>query len=107
MITEFGMSEELGHLTFGKRKNQVFLGRDIAEEKNYSDETALLIDKEVRKVVDEAYNKATKLLSKHKKELEKLAQNLKKEEILYADQVERITGLKKNADKADKNRKSE
>jgi cell division protease FtsH len=107
MVTEFGMSQKLGHLTFGHRRNQVFLGRDIAEEKNYSDETALLIDKEIRKIIDEAYTKAKKLLIKYKGQLKKLSEKLKEEEILYADQVKEIVGIRGNENQGTKDRKSE
>jgi len=107
MVCEFGMSEELGYLTFGRRKDQVFLGRDIVEEKNYSDETALMIDKEVRKIINEAYDKAKELLTKHKSKLKKLAESLKEQEILYGDQVREIIGLKDDADKSHKDKRPE
>ncbi len=106
MVTEFGMSEELGYLTFGHRKSQVFLGRDIAEERNYSDETALIIDKEVRKIIDEAHDRAKRLLTKHKSQLKKLAEKLREEEILYGDQVKKIIGLKDNGYKGAKDKES-
>ena len=55
MVCEWGMSEELGPMTFGKREEQIFLGRDIAHHKDYSEHTAIEIDREVRRIVDEAY----------------------------------------------------
>jgi cell division protease FtsH len=65
MVCEFGMSEELGHLTFGRRQQQVFLGRDMFEERNYSEQTAIVIDREVRKIVDDCYSRAKELLTEH------------------------------------------
>ncbi len=105
MVCEFGMSKKLGHLTFGHRREQIFLGRDIGEERNYSEETALLIDKEVRFIVDEAYDRASALLMEHKAELKKIAEKLKEEETLYAEQVRNLLGLKDNGNQDTEDRK--
>jgi cell division protease FtsH len=102
MVCEFGMSEKLGNLTLGHRRDHVFLGRDIAEEKNYSEDTAKLIDDEVKSIIDKAHKKATELLSHHKDELNKLAEKLKEEEILYGEQVRGLVGLQKNESKDSK-----
>jgi cell division protease FtsH len=93
MVCEFGMSQKLGNLTLGHRRDHIFLGRDIAEEKNYSEETARLIDGEVKSIIDEAYTRAKALLSQHKEELKKLAEKLKEDEILYGEQVKELVGL--------------
>jgi len=98
MVCEFGMSEKLGHLTFGKRGGPVFLGRDIVEEKDYSEQTAVVIDKEVRRIVDECYERSKKLLSEHHKELEKLAEELLEKEVLIGDEVEKIVGISPTQD---------
>lgn len=98
MVCEFGMSEELGNLTFGRRGHQVFLGRDIGEEKNYSDETALNIDKEVRKIVDSCYTRAKEELTKHKHKLDLLAETLKEKEVLDGEKVKRIVKIEKKGD---------
>ena len=58
MVCEWGMSEELGPMTFGKREEQVFLGRDLAHQKDYSEHTAVEIDREVRRMIDESYQQA-------------------------------------------------
>ncbi|HEY6395451.1 MAG TPA: ATP-dependent zinc metalloprotease FtsH, partial [Candidatus Binataceae bacterium] len=63
MVCEFGMSKELGPMTFGRREEQVFLGRDIAHHKDYSEHTAIEIDREVRRFIDDAYQKARSLLT--------------------------------------------
>ncbi len=95
MVCEFGMSPRLGQRTFGKRERQIFLGRDILEHKNYSDQTALLIDQEVHKIVDSCYKHAKQQLNEHKQELKKLADALLEKEVLGVEQVKEITGLEK------------
>ncbi|MBF8290673.1 MAG: metalloprotease FtsH [Chloroflexi bacterium] len=80
MVTEFGMSDRLGPLSFGKRDELVFLGREIGEQRNYSDEIAKQIDEEVRALVDRAYERATHVLETHRGRLEALAQKLIAEE---------------------------
>ena len=99
MVCEFGMSKKLGHLTLGHRRDNIFLGRDIGEVKNYSDETARLIDSEVKAIIDEAYLRAKSLLSHHKEELKKVAEKLKEDEILYGEQVRQLVGLGNNENK--------
>jgi cell division protease FtsH len=69
MVTRFGMSEKLGYLSFGKPHEQVFLGRDFGEVKDYSEETARVIDAEVKRIVDESYKRAKDLLSKNIKKI--------------------------------------
>ncbi|MCQ9208073.1 MAG: cell division protein FtsH, partial [Omnitrophica bacterium] len=80
---------------FGKREKQIFLGRDLLEHKNYSDQTALLIDQEVRSIVDSCYKESKTKLSEHKIELKKLAEALLEKEVLNVKQVKEITGLTK------------
>ena len=93
MVCEFGMSKNLGHLTFGRKHHQVFLGRDLTEDRNYSDDTALLIDKEVKSIVDDAYKHAKDLLTDNKGNLIKLADALLEKEVLDARQARVIVGL--------------
>jgi cell division protease FtsH len=93
MVCEFGMSKGLGHLTYGKKHQQIFLGRDIGEERNYSDETAQLIDKEVSNIIDESYKRAKELLSKNQDKLVKLADKLLEKEVLDAKQAREAVGL--------------
>jgi cell division protease FtsH len=80
MVTEFGMSDRLGPLSFGKRDELIFLGREIGEQRNYSDETAKGIDEEVRAIIDRAYERAGQVLETHRDRLEALAQKLIAEE---------------------------
>lgn len=95
MVTQFGMSERLGNITLGRREGLVFLGRDIMEEKNYSEETARMIDEEVKKIVDEAYNKAKSLLQKNMDKLKSLSAALLEREVLDGEEVKRMLGVEK------------
>lgn len=97
MVCEFGMSEKLGQRTFGKREKQVFLGRDLFEHKNYSDQTALIIDQEVKKIMDACYEQAKLELNVHRDALKKLATALLEKEVLSGEQVKEITGLGKDS----------
>jgi cell division protease FtsH len=88
MVCEWGMSKELGPMTFGKREEQVFLGRDIAHHKDYSEHTAIEIDREVRRIIDDAYQKARQLLSDHAPLLHAIAERLLEKEVLDGSEVE-------------------
>ncbi|MBU1852872.1 MAG: ATP-dependent zinc metalloprotease FtsH [Candidatus Omnitrophica bacterium] len=90
MVMRWGMSEKLGNLTFGKREDQIFLGRDIAEERNYSEATAVEIDKEVRKIVEGCYSRARQELSSNNKKLKILAEKLLEKEVMDSEEVKRI-----------------
>ena len=76
MVTRYGMSEKLGPRTFGKREELVFLGREISEQRNYSDRVAETIDEEVHSLIDNAYQTAKRLLSAHKAKLTQVAKYL-------------------------------
>jgi cell division protease FtsH len=95
MVTQFGMSEKLGHITLVRREGLVFLGRDIMEEKNYSEETARLIDEEVKKIVDESYTKAKSLLQQNLDKLKILSNVLLEKEVLSGEEVKRVLGIDK------------
>lgn len=99
MVTQFGMSDKLGNITLGRREGLVFLGRDIFEEKNYSEETARLIDEEVKKIVDESYNKAKTLLEQNRDKLKTLTNTLLEKEVLDGEEVKKLLGI----DKKDEN----
>ena len=94
MVTRFGMSEKLGHLTFGHKEEQIFLGRDIMEQQNYSDQTALIIDQEIRKIIDESYERAKNELIKHQDKLKLLADKLLEKEIMEIGEIRELTGFK-------------
>jgi cell division protease FtsH len=90
MVTEFGMSDRLGPLAFGKRDELVFLGREIGEQRNYSDEIAKQIDEEVRAIIDRAYERARQVLETHRDRLDALARKLIAEETVDAEAFETL-----------------
>ena len=90
MVCEWGMSEEMGPLTFGKKEEQIFLGRDISQQQDYSEDSAIRIDREVKRIVTSNYDRARAALSTHKPELTRIAEELLIREVLDADQVNRI-----------------
>jgi cell division protease FtsH len=100
MVTRFGMSEKLGHLTFGHREEQIFLGRDIIEERNYSDQTALVIDQEIRRIIDECYTRAKGELVRHKDKLKMLAEKLLEKEVMDVDEIKTLLGIAKDENTA-------
>jgi cell division protease FtsH len=89
MVCEWGMST-LGPLTFGKKEEQIFLGREIAQHRDYSEDTAIKIDMEVRRLVDEGYNKAKLLLSDSREVLTRIAVALLEREVLDANEIKLI-----------------
>ncbi len=90
MVTEWGMSEKLGPLTFGKKDEQIFLGREIAKHKDYSEKTAIDIDEEVKRIVIEAYNKAKNLLIENRDILETVAKALLEKETLDSAEIDSL-----------------
>jgi cell division protease FtsH len=90
MVCEWGMSEKMGPLTYGSKEEQVFLGRDFNAQKNFSDETAKLIDLEVKALVMGGYNTAVDLLTKHRESLEKLSLALLEHETLDLKEITEI-----------------
>lgn len=90
MITEYAMSENLGQRTFGQKEELIFLGREIAEQRDYSEEIASQIDKEIRAIVDRAYARATEVLTTHRDRLNLLAQRLIEKETLEGAEYEAI-----------------
>ena len=88
MICEYGMSPELGPMTFGHRQDQVFLGRDIGRDKDYSEEVAAKIDKEIRKFIDEAYQKTESLLNENMDKLHLIADALIERETLEGEEID-------------------
>ena len=93
MVCDFGMSERLGNITLGKSHGPVFLGRDLIEEKNYSDETASIIDEEIKHIVDECYSRAKKLIQENQEKLKLLANTLFEKEVLSGEEIKRMLGL--------------
>jgi cell division protease FtsH len=90
MVCEWGMSDAMGPLTFGKKEEQIFLGREIAQHQDYSEDTAIRIDQELKKFITTNYDRARSTLEKHRVALDRIAEELLAREVLDADQVRRI-----------------
>ncbi len=90
MVCEWGMSETIGPLTFGRKEEQIFLGRDFAKQQEYSEETASAIDQEMKRIVTENYDRARAILEEKKKALLQIAEELLTREVLTGEQVTRI-----------------
>jgi cell division protease FtsH len=90
MIMEYGMSDELGPMTYGEREEMIFLGRSIAEHRNYGEGVARRIDAEVRQIINNAYNRALEVMTRHRDLLDTLAQQLIQRETLGEDEVDAL-----------------
>ena len=90
MIMEYGMSDDLGPMTYGEREEMVFLGRSIAEHRNYSEPVAREIDAEVRQVISKSYRRALEVMTVHRDILDKLAQQLMQKEALNEEEVDAL-----------------
>ncbi|MDZ4133138.1 MAG: ATP-dependent zinc metalloprotease FtsH [Dethiobacteria bacterium] len=104
MIMEYGMSDALGPITLGKKHDQVFLGRDLGRDRDYSEEIAKAIDQEIRKTIDDSYQRAQDILEKERDKLESIAQALLEKETLDAHEIKELVAgrplpeKKENAD---------
>lgn len=90
LITEFGMSEKFGPITFGHKEEMIFLGREIHESRNYSESVASQIDEELRKILSEAHEKAKKVLVEHREKLNKIAKVLIEKETIEKEEFEKM-----------------
>ncbi len=90
MVCEWGMSEELGPVTFGKVEEQIFLGREIAQHRDYSERTAIRIDDEVRRIVGSAYERAKAVLEENRDALIRIAEALLEREVLDAEEIRHL-----------------
>lgn len=99
MIMEYGMSDALGPITLGKKHDQVFLGRDLARDRDYSEEIAKAIDQEIRKTIDNCYQKAQDILEQHVDKLELIAQALLDKETLDAKEIKALVEGKASSKK--------
>ncbi|MCS6892682.1 MAG: ATP-dependent zinc metalloprotease FtsH [Rhodovarius sp.] len=90
MVTEWGMSEKLGMVAYGENSQEVFLGHSITQTKNVSEATAQLIDAEIRAIIDEAYNRAKRILTENRDQLDRLAKALLEYETLTGDEIRAV-----------------
>lgn len=95
LVMQYGMSDALGPMTFGQKDELVFLGKDISEQRDYSEEVAAQIDKEVRNFIDQGYEKANKIVTENKDKLEKVYRRLIEKETIERDEFEKLLGDKK------------
>ena len=87
MVCQYGMSKELGTIVYGRASSQVFLGRDFHDEKNYSEQTAIKIDTEVRQIVQDCYDETRRLMEENRERLDRLASALMKREVMDAEEI--------------------
>lgn len=92
MVTQFGMSDKLGLVTLGRKQHEVFLGHDIVDDRNYSEEVAHTIDLEIRAIVDGSMNKAKEILTENRERLEEITRLLLEKEILEGDELDELLG---------------
>jgi len=90
MVTEFGMSDSLGPVTLGRKQHEVFLGRDIMEDRNYSDEVAYAIDQEVRRIVEGCYERVRAILKENQDVHARIARTLLAEEVIEGDRLDAL-----------------
>ena len=90
MVCEWGMSEKLGPMTFGKKEEQIFLGRDFTQQQDYSESTAVEIDREVRRIIQECYSKAKEILTMHIELLHRVSKELLDKEVLDGAEIDVI-----------------
>lgn len=95
MVCEWGMSDSLGPLLYGQKEEPIFIGKEIARHKDYSEKTSQMIDDEIRTIVESAYKQAWDLLTMHKRTLDKLAKSLLEKEVLDGKEIQDIVGIKK------------
>ena len=100
MVTKYGMSEEMGPVEYGENQEEVFLGRSVTQTQSVSEEVAKKIDKEIRKLIDEGYDTAKKILTEKVEDLHKIAKALMTYETLTGEEIENI--INKNIYPADK-----
>jgi cell division protease FtsH len=90
LVTQYGMSEKMGPITFGETQELIFLGKEMSSGKNYSEQVAAEIDKEVKSFIDRAYKAAQKILKTHKKILDKIAKTLIEKETLEQEEFYKL-----------------
>ena len=90
MVCEWGMSQTMGPLTFGKKEEQIFLGREIAQHQDYSEDTAIKIDQEVKGIVSTQYERAYAMIAEHREALTRISEALLAHEVLDGEQVRRL-----------------
>ncbi|MBR0316276.1 MAG: ATP-dependent zinc metalloprotease FtsH [Synergistaceae bacterium] len=96
MVTQLGMSETIGLVKLGNKREEIFLGRDISEDRNYSEEIAYVIDKEVKAIIDSCYERAKEILTEHRDLMDKIANALLEHEVIDAEEFEKLMNENEN-----------
>ena len=96
MVTQLGMSETIGLVKLGNKREEIFLGRDISEDRNYSEEVAAVIDKEVKAIIDSCYERAKEILTEHRELMDKIANALLEKEIIDAEELDKLMKTSSN-----------
>jgi cell division protease FtsH len=99
MVCEWGMGK-MGPVSFGKKEEHIFLGREMSENRNFSEKTAVEIDEEIKELVHHAYIDAKQLITKHQQELKDLADALLERESINGSEIDQIIGLDKKEDES-------
>ncbi len=112
MVCEWGMSDVLGPLNYGQTEEPIFIGKEIARHKDYSEQTAVVIDAEIKKIVENAYSEAQKIMEENKDKLQKLAATLLEREVMDSTEIEELLGIEaknkpKNIESADDEEESD
>lgn len=105
IVTEYGMSDVLGPVTYQRDREKIFLGKELAQGREYSEKTAQIIDEGVKKIIGECHKKAKKILTDNKDKLEKLAEELIKREIIEGDEIKKVIGMEIEKKKGSKKEK--
>ena len=98
LVTDFGMSDKLGPRTYGEKEEMIFLGKEIHEQRDYSEKTAELIDSEISAMISEAKDTAVKIINERRKDLDKIVEALLEHETIERDEFEKLMGKKKTAE---------
>ena len=93
MVTQWGMTEKLGAINYGQKDEPIFIGKEIATHKDYSEKTAELIDSEIKRIIDEQHTKAKNILTKNKSKLTKLSEELFEKETMEASEIYKLLGM--------------
>ena len=96
MVTQLGMSDTLGLVKLGNKREEIFLGRDISEDRNYSEEIAYSIDKEVKAIIDSCYETAKEILTSRRELMDKIANVLLEREVIDAEEFEKLMNESEN-----------
>lgn len=107
MVTELGMSDRLGPVTLGRKQHEVFLGRDIMEDRNYSEEIAYAIDQEVRRIIDECFERVRGILLENMDKLEEITTILLEKEVLEGPEFNRLLGFHDDEEKEETKEEAE